>query len=186
MSLNSALKPLLMYLPKTLESEERRLLALEDQDEEVETAVNGNRGSSSDEKHGEKNGIETKHLTSHHTAVSNSSKPRKKPTLISKFMRPDLHTDYHTLRRLVPREFATIEYDDITQNDAYHHPSVKSQPPLLWIPRDPMGVSTQEVRETSNVIPITDEGASLDEKNNIVWDRDNAQTAPIYQEPVYY
>lgn len=178
-----------MYLPKTLESEERRLLALEDQDDEADAAVNGTHGgSTSDEKHDEKNGkrYTSKPLTVDHPSRPVPQTPRKKPNFISKFMRPDIYTDYHTLRKLVPREFASIDYDDVTQDDAYHHPSVKSQPPLLWIPRDSMGVSAQEVRETSKVIPVTDEGASLDEKNSIVWDRDNAKAAPIYEEPVYY
>lgn len=166
-----------MYLPKTLESEERRLLALEEQDIEADEAVNGARtGSSSDEK-------DITHLNRPSTVPQG---PRKKPNILTKFLRPDVYTDYHTLRRLVPREFAAIEYDEATQEEAYHHPSVKTQPALLWIPRDPMGVSAQEVRDTGKFIPITDEGASLDEKNNIVWDRDNAKDAPIYSEPIYY
>ena len=177
MSLNSALDPLLKYLPKTLESEERRLLALEEQDIESDEVVNGAHGVRPSDEKG------TKPLTRPSTMPR---QPRKKPNFITKFMRPDIHTDYHTLRKLVPRDFAAIEYDQATQEEAYHHPSVKSQPALLWIPRDPMGVSAHEVRETSKVIPITDEGAILDDKNKIVWDRDNAKAAPIYEEPIYY
>ncbi|KAL9082523.1 MAG: hypothetical protein Q9159_006349 [Coniocarpon cinnabarinum] len=179
-TLNSALKPLLTYLPKTLESEERRLLALEEQDIEAEEAVNGarDRSTSSNEKNGEKG------LTSPSTL--GPAQPRKKPNFISKFFRPDVYTDYHTLRKLVPRDFATLEYPNEIIDDAYHHPAVKSQPPLLWVPRDPMGVSGQEVRETSKVIPITDQGASFDQKGKIVWDRDNADQAPIHEEKIYY
>ena len=182
-SLNSALQPLLMYLPKTLESEERRLLALEEQDEEADSAVYGARDPSSSSSN-EKNGVSSKPLTSPTTMPH--GKRHKKPNFLTKYLRPDVYTDYHTLRRLVPREFAALEYPNEVVDDAYHHPSVKSQPPLLWVPRDPMGVSQQEVRETSKVIPITDEGAFLDEKNKIVWDQDNAQNAPIYEEKIYY
>ncbi|KAI9795782.1 MAG: hypothetical protein M1825_001077, partial [Sarcosagium campestre] len=57
-------------------------------------------------------------------------------------------------------------------------------PELLWIPRDAAGVSRQEVRHTSKVIPITDEGASLDEKNKIITNQEVAP--PIYQDKVYY
>lgn len=179
LSLNAALKPLLTYLPKTLASEERRLLAMEEHDMEADGAVNGARDASTSSN--EKNG--GKPLTAPSTMPHT---PRKKPSFLQKFMRPDLYTDYHTLRRLVPREFAYVDYSNEIQDDAYHHPSVKSQPPLLWIPRDPMGVSNQECRETSKVIPITDEGAAFDDKGKIIWDHENAHQAPIYEEKIYY
>ncbi|KAK4999618.1 hypothetical protein LTR28_013316 [Elasticomyces elasticus] len=72
-----------------------------------------------------------------------------------------------------------------TERDAYFNPSIKSQTPLLWIPRDPMGISAQEVRDTRKVIPITDEGATFDNKGNIVWDAENGRP-PIWEKPVYY
>lgn len=178
-SLNSALKPLLSYLPKTLASEERRLLAMEEHDIEADDAIHGapDPSSSSNEKNG------SKPLTGPSTMPY---RPRKKPNFLQKFFRPDIYVDYHTLRRLVPREFASVEYSNEIQDDAYHHPSVKSQPPLLWVPRDSMGVSAQECRETSRVIPMTDEGASFNEKGKIVWDQENAHMAPIYEEKIYY
>lgn len=182
-SLNSALDPLLKYLPKTLETEERRLLAMEEADVEADEAVGNGSNTQHDGKvaHGKTTATGVKNST-------NYSPPpmRKKPNMITKFLRPDIYTDYYTMRRLVPRNFATIEYDERTESDAYHHPSVVSEPPLLWIPRDELGVSAHEIRATPNAIQITDEGARLDEKNNIVWDNTNAMSTPIYQEKVYY
>jgi hypothetical protein len=35
------------------------------------------------------------------------------------------------------------------------------------------------------VIPITDEGATLDKKNKIVWDAEDGRP-PIWERPVYY
>lgn len=174
-SLNSALGPLLKYLPKTLETEERRLLAMEDADYEAEEIANHENGKGAYTADGV--------VKSHR---SHGKGPVKKPNMIQKFIRPDIYTDYHTLRKLVPREFAAIEYDERTESDAYHHPATVSQPPLLWIPRDPMGVSRQEVHETNRVIPITDEGAVMNDKNKIAWDPDRAMHAPIYEEKVYY
>lgn len=60
-----------------------------------------------------------------------------------------------------------------------------SETPILWIPEDIAGVSKQEVAETSRVIPITDEGSRLDEKNKLVWDTEGARP-PIWSEKVYY
>ncbi len=154
-SLNAALTPLLNYLPKSLVAEERHLLEIEN---------------------GASNGAGAKEL---------DPAPHKKPNFLTKFLKPHIYSDYQTLRRLVPREFADIAYDESVARDAYFHPAVTSRTPLLWIPRDPMGVSRQEVQETGKVIPITDEGAHLDEKNKIVWDIEGARP-PIYEEKIYY
>ncbi|KAJ9669537.1 phosphate metabolism protein 7 [Coniosporium apollinis] len=161
-SLNAALKPLLQYLPKSLEAEERSLLSAE----------NGKGTADGREKHGM------------HHAEGNAA-PHKKPGLLAKFLRPDKYNDYRTMRRLVPRDFADINYEPEVARDAYLHPAITSTPPLLWIPRDPAGVSRQEVRDTGKVIAITDVGAHLDEKNKIVWDDPNI-SAPIHEEKVYY
>ena len=109
---------------------------------------------------------------------------QKKPNMISKFMRPDKHTDYSAMRRLVPKE-ASISYPPHAEDDAFFNPAVTNITPLLWIPRDPMGVSRQECRDTGTVIPITDEGAYLDDKNKVVWDARDGRP-PIYQDKIYY
>ena len=174
-ALNSALTPLLNYLPKSLEAEERSLL-------EIENGVASDGQSPDGEPSTEK-------VVAATTAVSSKTlppAPHKKPSIITKFLRPDLYTDYATMRRLVPRDFANIEYEPEVERDAYYPPAVRTKPMLLWIPRDPAGVSAQEVADTSKVIPITDEGCHLDEKNNMVWDEEGALMAPIYEPKIYY
>ncbi|KAI9679230.1 MAG: hypothetical protein M1817_005249 [Caeruleum heppii] len=157
-SLNAATAPLLKFLPKSLSSEEQSLLALED----------------GHEKHGGASVIKD----------APDATPTKKPNFFTKWLRPDKFTDYHTLRRLVPRAFAEIAYTPEVARDAYYDPAIASRTPLLWIPRDNMGVSRQEVRETSKVIPMTDEGAVLDDKNKIQTDQESSP--PIHEDKVYY
>lgn len=176
LSLNTALEPLLKYLPKSLEAEEQSLLAAED-------GVLAPHSSGTEK---------SSHVASNGMASSTDSPrkdlgpaPHKKPNFITKFLRPDLYTDYHTLRRLVPRGFADIVYDPVTERDAYYHPSISSQTPLLWVPRDSMGVSRQECHHSGRVIPISDEGAGFDEKGKLTWDSETARP-PIWQEKVYY
>lgn len=169
-TLNSAIGPLLQYLPKSLQAEEESLLALEDGQND------GNRRGAP--------------FTSAVDDPSGAGKemppaPHKKPNAIVKWLKPHTYTDYQTLRRLIPRDFAEIEYDSVTKRDAYYHPAIASPTPLLWIPRDPMGISRQECQHSSKVIPITDEGASLDEKNKIVWDQESGRP-PVYKEKIYY
>ena len=105
-----------------------------------------------------------------------------------KFLKPWFYADYETLRALVPQEeHIGIErqYDDAMESAAYLPPSVNSKTPILWIPEDRLGVSKQEIAETSKIIPISDEAATLDEKNHIVWDYEGARP-PIWSEKIYY
>ncbi|KAI9830632.1 MAG: hypothetical protein M1819_005442 [Sarea resinae] len=192
LSLNAALDPLLKSLPRTLEVEEESLLA--------EEAGLSNSSSNSNSVSNEKATVtQQPTIESHGTSSVNEGlvntnsaplppAPHKKPNLFTKWLRPDLYTDYHTLRRLVPRQFAAnVGYDEYTEKHAYYHPDIASTPPLLWVPRDSMGVSRQEVRHTSKVNPITDEAAYLDDKGKVVWDREvDGGRPPIYQEKVYY
>lgn len=176
-SLNSAIDPLLKYLPRSLEVEEESLLALED-------GKNTNAAHSADEKgtHVAMQGLRSSEASN---GKDLPAPPQKKPNFFSKWLSPQKYTDYHTLRRLVPRGFAEIVYDPITERDAYYHPSISSQTPVLWIPRDQMGVSQQECRHSNKVIPMTDEGAHFNEKNKLIWDQESGRP-PIYEEKIYY
>lgn len=178
-SLNSAMAPLLNYLPKSLDAEERRLLQVESGHEEVESekfaakdsAASGAVGS------GSKGVLDA-------PADRVEPAPHKKPNFFVKWLRPDIYTDYQTMRRLVPKEIA-IEYEEDVSQNAFYNPAINDPTPLLWVPRDNLGVSKQEIAETSKVIPITDEGAFLDEKAKIVWDAEDGRP-PIYEEKIYY
>ncbi|KAI9813698.1 MAG: hypothetical protein M1832_006126 [Thelocarpon impressellum] len=174
MSLNSALGPMLQYLPKTLATEEEALLALEDgHGAEKAVGADGHDGQ----------GTKTTATLVKDDAEATAA-PIKKPNFFTRWLRPDKYDDFHTLRRLVPQGFAEIVYTPEAERDAYYDPAISSPTPLLWIPRDPMGVSAREVEHTSRVIPITDEGATLDDKNKIVTDQESQP--PIHQEKVYY
>lgn len=172
-ALNSALDPLLNYLPKSMDAEERRLLAEERGEHDRAAGANGN-GMDAEKGDG----------YASHSKTDLGPAPHKKPNFITKFFRPDVYTDYATMRRLVPKD-VEIHYSPDAENDAYFHPSITNTTPLLWIPRDPLGISRNECAQTSEIIPMTDEGAYLDEKNKIVWDADDGRP-PIYQEKVYY
>lgn len=166
LALNAALRPLLLYLPKSLIAEERNLL-------EMETGENGKSAHHEGDTHhhGSGNGI--------------PPAPHKKPSLITKFLRPDKYNDYRTMRRLVPRHHHDFTYTDEVARRAYLPPSVRSRQPEIWIPHDPIGVSTEEVHEMSKYMRATDQGAYLDEKNRLEWDHTYEQPPP-YEDKVYY
>lgn len=182
-SLNSALEPLLNYLPKNLEAEEEALLA----------EVNSKLGPAATEGPDEVEGPSGKN--GYHDGVDTAEKgrvgpaalpaPHKKPNFLVKFLRPDKYADYATMRRLVPEHIGIPEYAPESERDAYFHPSITSSVPLLWIPRDPIGVSKQEVEHTSRVVPISDEDAWIDDKGKVQWAVDRGRP-PIYEEKIYW
>ena len=103
-----------------------------------------------------------------------SPTPVPEPNYIQKFFYPTLYTSPERLRNTLlsdlyasPSGYPSPPIYSSTQlvKQAYSHPSLYAQAPILWIPRDPAGVSKQEVRHTSLIpgLEITDEGASLGE-----------------------
>lgn len=176
-SLNAAIEPLLNYLPKSLQVEEDSLLGVEDG------------YGPSDGKNGAQIGAAARPIESE--SPNDAGKglslpaPHAKPNLFTKWLHPEIYSDYQTLRRLVPRGFPEITYDPIVERDAYYHPAIASQTPLLWIPRDTMGISRQEVQHSSRVIPITDEDATFDEANKLSWNEESGRP-PIWKEKIYY
>ncbi|KAI1776532.1 DUF221-domain-containing protein [Hypoxylon cercidicola] len=168
MTINSALDPLLYNLPRSLGVEA-----------ESKVSDMGYSGV----QDGEKDGIsEAKKISSEETAVA-----KKKPSFLAKFLKPWEYCDYETMRKLVPHDRFDVDslYTDEVERNAYFPPSVSSGTPLLWIPEDVMGISKQEVRDTGKVIPITDEGCTLSDKNKLEWDTE-AVRPPVWEEKIVY
>jgi hypothetical protein len=95
----------------------------------------------------------------------------KEPNMFTKWLKPHIYADYEHMRRIMPHSISsTNETNDVLLSDAYLPPSVWSELPRLVVPRDPIGFSGPEVLESGKVIPITDAGATLDEKNKMIVD----------------
>ncbi len=169
--LNNALGPLIDYLPKSMDAEERRLLSEE-------------RGQGGYEEDGLYSNGREKEAHVAESKTKTDAAPHKKPNMLTKFLKPHIYNDYQTMRRLVPKELA-VRYEPEVEEEAYFNPAITQRTPLLWMPRDNMGISRKECADTSQVIPMTDEGAYLDEKNKVVWGADDGRP-PIYQEKIYY
>ena len=100
--------------------------------------------------------------------------PALKPNFLLKFLHPEVFADYSILRNQVPQSWRNgeveIVYEEGTLRDAYCSPSLRRRAPRLTIPRDPAGVSVQEVAHSGKVIKITDEGAWLDGEGKLIVD----------------
>lgn len=75
---------------------------------------------------------------------------------------------------------------DEAAREAYFNPAITSKTPKLWIARDRIGISREEVKKSSKVVSITDEGADFDEKSRIVWNQQSLRDAPLWEERVEY
>ena len=175
-TINSALDPLLYNLPRSLEHQESSL-RLESQ------TASGISGASTEYK----NGHNKPKRELDGPATTGATTSGKKPGLFTKFFKPWTHCDYATLRKVVPDhvlDFDNLYSDEVARN-AYYPPEVNSATPLLWIPSDAAGISKQEVRDSGKVIPITDEGCTLNDKNKLEWDTE-AVRPPLWEEKIYY
>ncbi|KJZ72979.1 hypothetical protein HIM_07551 [Hirsutella minnesotensis 3608] len=163
--------PLLYGIPRSVLAEEQAI------------EVNNLEAAASEGSHGAHDKSAT--LDKTHTS---SSGVEKKGNLITRFFKPWVYADFATLRKIVPAEEDMDferQYTNEIEATAYLPPSVISKAPTLWIPADSAGVSKQEVALTGEVIPITDEGATIDDKGKIHWDTEGARP-PIWEEKIYY
>ncbi|RAH85473.1 DUF221-domain-containing protein [Aspergillus japonicus CBS 114.51] len=157
MSLNEALAPLNSFLPRTLDVEESAQLAKEEASA-ASTPLD--------------TGLPHLHLKSKWQSVW-------------RWFHPNLYRDYAAIRGKVPRDHVEIRYSEAEQNNAYFEPCITSRTPTVWIPRDRWGFSQQEVVDTDPLIPITNEGAHLSEKNKIVWDKFDPKL-PLWELKILY
>jgi len=78
------------------------------------------------------------------------------------------------------------QYSEDDEALAYFNPIIRSPPPKLWIVRDEMGVSAQEISDCSEIIEISDECATFDAKGGIVWDKERLREIPVWKKRVDY
>lgn len=178
-ALNASLTPLMRYLPKTLEAEEHNTHVEEPRKDEISDNIqphsNGVTGTIVEDQNvvePDKAGATTTATAEVATLESKTGRPRKSgnPRTLTRFFKPHVYDDYAAMRRIVP---AIDLPDDPSANedlarDAYLPPAVWTELPHLLIPRDVMGISARECRETGKVLPCSDDAATLDERNRIV------------------
>ena len=120
-----------------------------------------------------------------------------KPTLMERikgFFHPTAAAQ-NTVQTVWPLLNSPIRpYTQQEHDEAYLHPAIISECPIVWVPRDKYGLSKQEVNATkqtvgSNSLTVTDEEAWFNEKGKIEWrheDEGDLRRVPLWEEkPVY-
>ncbi len=164
-----ALRPLTRYLPDSMEGEDQASLFTTTDHKSYDSAKAGVPPSE-----------------------AQSATPKKfsakKASFFAHFFDPRKFKSHSSVRALVPN-FPPPQYTPGEEEIAYYDPALTSPVPRLWIVRDTMGISQSEVRATKEVVPITDEFASFNEKNKVVWDfqeQGRLEDVPIWEKRIDY
>ena len=96
-----------------------------------------------------------------------SPHPGQKSNFLLRWLHPEVYSDYTILRKMVPDDLPDPVYPEDVERDIYYAPSFMMKPPTLWIPRDPGGISRQEVDHCVKALPTTDEYVSIDENGQM-------------------
>jgi hypothetical protein len=164
--MRNALRPLTMYLPSSLD-EDHQLALFSHHDihsyDESKASL-----SPSDE-----------------AAAESKAVSARKVGLFTKLFDPRKFKSHQSVRALVPN-YAPPQYAEIEEAQAYLNPAITSVKPRLWIVRDDMGISKQEVKDSREVVDISDEFARFDEKGKIVWDVEHVVNVPVWEKRVDY
>jgi calcium permeable stress-gated cation channel len=111
---------------------------------------------------------------------------------IARFFDPHVFASYNYMKSWIRRG----DYDDIAEEvvyaeedleRAYLHPALTSQTPVIWMARDKMGASRNEIQEIEELgLKVSDEGAWLDERGRLQWGELEFERVPVWKRGVRY
>lgn len=165
--LDRTLRPLELYLGLDVWNEQEPLLAQEDGvDEDDEAAV---------------------HAASHGRRLGLNRLPNPIPRFLSDAFDSVVSDSRDQVKAWLndpsSREEDTSPLKEEDLEKAYLQPALTSKTPKLWIPKDPIGVSKQEIEQNqAEGIPGTDEAAEIDEDGKLHWDS-RIENVPIFSMP---
>jgi hypothetical protein len=164
--MRQALKPLMVYLPDDLDGEDRTSMFSKADHKSYDAAKAGVPPS-------EAQPVTPKKLSA------------KKAGLFSRLFDVRKFKSSNGVKSLIPN-CTPPQYENEDAEQAYFDPAITSPVPRLWIARDEMGISRTEVKDTSEVVPISDEFAWFNEKGKIVWDEERILDIPVWEKRVDY
>jgi hypothetical protein len=102
--------------------------------------------------------------------------------LWKRFFKPHIYASYKVAKTRMPDIYQFKDPMDPTDlaaiEHAYDFPAVSAKCPVIWIPRDPFGWSTQEIEQFKGIIEMSDENAELNGAGKIIW----TGAPPTYEE----
>lgn len=87
---------------------------------------------------------------------------------IVRFLRPDVFLNFRHAKKMLPSTYNIApEMED--DKHAYDAPVIAEPLPGVWIPKDPMGLSTKEIDQHIKYISISDKNSGFNEKGKIIF-----------------
>lgn len=174
-TVNTYLGPLEHYLPVDVLSEEG-------EDEEQPLLSEGVGG---------RNGNANPADRSHVYQLGEGKVPTVLLDPLAAFVEPHIFASEEALRPWLQDPEAEYDesnsYSDEQLEKAYVNPAVTSKTPVVWLPKDRKGLSKHEIEENEKAgLPSTDEGAELTADGEIVWDREDFSSVPIFKQATRY
>ncbi|RDW60662.1 DUF221-domain-containing protein [Coleophoma cylindrospora] len=164
-TMRHALRPLTLYLPDTLEHSTSLFSTADHKSYDVAKAGG--------------NPIEA-------PIVQPGAFGARKSGFLARMFDPSKFKSFHTVQSLVPT-WGLPHYLEEDEDRAFYNPAIVAPAPICWIVRDEMGISRQEVKDSSPVVTITDEYARFNEKGKVVWDTEQKLDAiPVYEKRIDY
>jgi len=116
-------------------------------------------------------------------------KKDKKGNFLTRRLAPYVHKFYEKAKPMVADcHDDAPEYEPGHIDEAYLNPAIVDETPIIWLAKDPMGLSTQMVLENKESgLHSSDEGAWLNEKNKVQWALEEFEAkVPIYEKNANY
>jgi len=182
--LNRAINPMLKYLP----------LAIFDNHhvnpQVVQTSIDGRISGAEEEKlrssqPNPPGSFEFLYKLFHIDPVHKSA-PTSSGNMLSRFIHVNTYASRAQLEEYQSISNFSEPYNEKVLQEAYFNPAITSEVPVVWIAKDPLGISTEEISKTDEIIPISDDGAYINEKNKVVWDRENCPEPVIKKSDFLY
>lgn len=162
---NKYFAPLENFLPAEL--------ALESEDEEAPLLAGGDAEEGEAESHIERLG-------------SHARIPSRYVSPVASFFEPHIFASHRAMKAwLKDGDFDEDDVPEYSKEDlkkAYLNPAYTSATPVVWLPRDEMGVSKKEVRDNEKEgLKCSDEGAWVNEKGRLEWSVQNFGEVPVFK-----
>jgi len=113
--------------------------------------------------------------------------PKKVITPVAQFLQPHVFASSTAMKAWLREGDYDLEdepeYSEDDLKKAYLNPAYTSKTPIVWLARDSMGVSKNEMKENETAgIKCSDEGAWIDEEGKLKWSVDNFEEVPIFKQ----
>jgi hypothetical protein len=170
---NRYFAPLEQYLPAEL--------ALDPEDDEQAPLL-----SSAEEGEADR----LRHAESNINRISDRTNvPPKVVKPVAHFLQPHVFASHTAMKNWLREgdfdEDDEPEYSEDDVKKAYLNPAYTTKTPIVWLAKDNVGVSKNEIKENEEKgLRSSDQGAWIDEKGNLKWSVDNFDEVPVFKKGI--